>query len=277
MTIRRMLPSDRAAAQKMWQEIFEEKPAFAAYYFENRFYPQYSFGAFENDALIAMTLGRPTVIRAENREHKALLVAGVSTLERYRGRGLMHALMTRLIDNAKESGFSCCYLHPVSESLYASLGFQNGTYARIVRSCKERAHKPFALKEGTRWNDLLSVYQTLYLTHDGMQKRDETECKTVFADYATDGAETLIAYAENRPVGYICYSETGEVFELFALCSPAYAFLLDKAAEHTGRELKASAPTDCGMEGERVYSMQYLVFDDAFRLPLRNGFCRLAY
>ena len=189
----------------------------------------------------------------------------------------MHALMTHLINNAKEAGFSCCYLHPVSESLYASLGFQNGTYARIIHFDSTRKHKPFDLKDGERWDDLLSVYRSFCQNHEGMQLRDESECRTVFADYATDGVSTLIAYAEKRPVGYISYSETGEVFELFALCSPAYAFLLDEAAKRMGKELKAIAPTDCGIEGESVYGMQYLVFDDAFQLPLRNGFCRLPY
>ena len=65
--------------------------------------------------------------------------------------------------------------------------------------------------------------------------------------------------------------------ELLALSPDAYAFLLDLAAGRIGKPLKAIVPVDCGLPGEQVYSMQYLVFDNAFSLPLKNGFCRLSY
>ena len=276
MTLRKMTMKDRAQAEAMWRDVFEEAAAFTAYYFEKRFHPEHSFGAFEGDRLVAMAQGRPTAIWVEGKVRAAMLVAGVSTLPEYRGRGLMHKLMTLLIDHAQSSGFSCCYLHPVSESLYVSLGFRTGTDAKIIHSDDAREHKPFDLREGYSAQEMLAVYHALQASHDGMQMRDEAELALVYADYATDGVTTLIAYAENRPVGYICFGESG-VFELFALCAPAYALLLDEAAKRAGKALKAIVPTDCGLMGERVYSMQYLVFDDAFSLPLSNGFCRLAY
>ena len=277
MILRRLCKEDRPQAETMWRDMFEEAPDFTAYYFDNRFYPEHSFGAFDGERLVAMALGRPTGIYINGAFWDALLVAGVSTLPDYRRQGLMRRVMTKLIEHAQDSGFACCYLHPVTESLYASLGFHNGTDARIARSDPARTHPPFDCSEGPAWDDLLSVYQAVLLTHNGMQQRDPSELKTVFADYATEHATTLLAYAENRPVGYICFSEAGTVFELFALCAPAYAFLLDEAAKRAGRELKAIVPTDCGLAGERVFSMQYRVFHDAFALPLKNGFCRLAY
>lgn len=277
MILRKLTTADRPQAEIVWRDIFEEAPAFVQYYFDNRFHPEHSFGAFDGDRLLAMAQGRPTEIFVENRIMSAMLVAGVSTLPEYRGRGLMHRLMTLLIEHAKSSGFSCCYLHPVKESLYASLGFRNGTDLLSVHSDPMRAHKPFDLKEGAVWDDLLTVYRKAMQTHNGMQLRDRSEMQTVFADYALDNAETLIAYAENRPVGYIVCCPDGVVYELIALCTPAYESLLDTAAERVGEPIKALAPVDCGLSGERQYSMQYLVFDDAFRIPLKNGFCCLAY
>ncbi len=277
MILRRMETKDMPQAEAMWRDVFEETPAFAAYYFARRFCPEHAFGAFEGDRLVAMAHGRPTEIRAEGNVHSALLVAGVCTLPEYRRQGLMHKLMTLLIDHAKDSGFSCCYLHPVTETLYAKLGFRNGTDALIVRSDETRTHEPFDLSERFDTADLLSVYRAVQRTHDGLQMRDEKELVTVFCDYETDHAKTLIAYRENEPMGYIFYADAGTVFELFALSPSAYAFLLDEAAKRAGKTLKAIVPTDCGIAGERHYSMQYLVFDNAFSLPLKNGFCRLAY
>jgi predicted acetyltransferase len=277
MTVRRLNNEDRPQAEAMWRDIFEESPAFASYYFEKRFCPEHAFGAFDGDMLVAMTHGRSTEIMIDGNPYPALLVAGVSTLPAYRKQGLMHKLMTLLIDHAKKSGFSCCYLHPVAESLYASFGFKNGADAMIVRSDETRTHESYDLSERFDAKDMLAVYHALQRTHDGMELRDEEELKVVFADYATEDAKTILAYTDNRPVGYICYSDEGSVFELMALNVSAYASLLDEAAKRAGKEFKAIVPVDCGLPGKRVYSMQYLVFNDAFSLPLKNGFCRLAY
>lgn len=277
MIIRRLTDADRPQAEAMWRDIFEESPAFAAYYFDKRFRPEHAFGAFDGEKLAAMTHGRPTEILIGGVARSALLVAGVSTLPEYRGQGLMHQLMTLLIEHAKDSDFSCCYLHPVAESLYASLGFQNGADALIVHSDEVHAHETYVLSKQFHADDMLFVYQELQKTHDGMELRDEAEFLTVFQDYAIDGAKVLIAHENDRPIGYIIFCTDGMVFELMALHTSAYAFLLTEAAKRAGKEIKAIVPTDCGLNGERVYSMQYLVFNDAFSLPLKNGFCRLAY
>lgn len=277
MTVRRLTHADRAQAEAMWREIFGDSEAFTAWYFSNRFSPVHSFGAFDGVRLVAMTLGRSTRIRVEDGVHDALLISGVSTLAGYRGRGLMHKLVSMQTEHAKNAGFSCCYLHPVRESLYASLGFRPGTDALRIESDAARTHKPFTLRDGVDLQAMCAVYDTLLLTHDGMQVRDEAEWNAVLNDYATDGGKTVVAYAENRPVGYICCLADGTVSELFALCPNAYAALIDTAAARLGQSLKATVPTDCDLMGERVYGMQYLVFDGAFSLPLKNGFCRLAY
>jgi len=275
--LRRMNDEDRPQAEAMWRDIFEESPAFASYYFEKRFCPEHAFGAFDGDTLAAMTHGRPTEIMIDGKPYLALLVAGVSTLPAYRKQGLMHKLMTLLIDHAEDSGFSCCYLHPVTESLYASLGFKNGADALIAHSDETRVQGHFDLSERFDAEDMLFIYHEMQKTHDGMELRDKEELYLVFGDYAIDNAKVMIALANHQPVGYIIYCDDGLVYELMALNPSAYAFLLDEAAKREGKEIKAIVPVDCGLPGERVYSMQYLVFNDAFSLPLKNGFCRLAY
>ena len=277
MIVRRLETRDRPQAEVLWRDTFEESPAFASYYFDKRFCPEHAFGAFDGDRLVAMAHGRPTEILVARKPFSALLVAGVCTVPEYRGQGLMHRLMTLLIDHARNAGFSCCYLHPVSETLYASLGFQNGADALIVHSDETCTQEPFDISERFDADAMLSVYHALQQTHSGMELRDETELNIVFADYAIDRAKVMIAFGQKQPVGYMIYSDDGFVFELMALKPSVYAFLLDEAAKRCGKQIKAIVPIDCGIPGERVYSMQYLVFNDAFQLPLENGFCRLAY
>ena len=277
MTIRRMTKDDAPSAAALWLAIFGDSEPFTDWYFSERFCPEYSFAAFDGDRMIAMTLGRATDICVEGTIRRALLISGVSTVPEYRGKGLMHAIVGKQIGLARESGFSCCYLHPVAESLYVSLGFRNGTDALLIKSDANRTHAPYRITETNDLVAMQTVYDALVCTHDGMQIRDENEFRTLLRDYATDGGRTLIAYKEDRPVGYLEWLDDGTVSELFALYASAYEALLDHAANDAGKELKAIVPTDCGVCGERVYSMQYLVFDDAFRLPLKNGFCRVSY
>ena len=275
MIFRKLRLSDRGSASDLWRSIFEDSEEFTNWYFQKRFRPEHSFAAFDGDTLVSMTLGRGTEIFVGGRMHEALLISGVATLPEYRKQGLMHKLVQMQLDDAKASGFACCYLYPVQESIYASLGFRTGTHALLIRSDDTRVHKPFTIKEGENLHDMCAVYDAALRCRNGMQKRGEDEFRMILEDYAMDGSRTLIAYAENRPVGYICANPDGA--ELLALCAPAYECLLDEAAKREGKPLTAIAPPDCGVAGERVYGMQYAVFDEAFSLPLENGFCKLPY
>lgn len=272
-----MSPCDREEAAALWREIFGDSEAFTEWFFQERFCPEYSCAAYHDGHIVAMTLGRPTEILVEGKAHKALLISGVSTLPAYRGRGLMHALVSVQIEHARADGFSCCYLHPVAESLYASLGFRNGTDALLIASDGNRERAAYTIREGADIRAMRAVYEAICKTHDGMQLRDDAEFAAILRDYACDGGTTAVAYGGETPVGYVCWLNDGTVSELFALCAPAYAFLLELAAEMIGYPVKTIVPTDCGLPGERVYSVQYLVFNDAFSLPLKNGFCRLTY
>ena len=277
MILRRMKPEDRPQASKLWLDEFGDSEAFTNWYFRERVSPGESFAAFDGDRLVSMTLGRETRILVEGRARRALLISGVTTLPEHRRKGLMHRLVSMQIDDAEAKGFSCCYLHPVEESLYASLGFENGTDALRIKSDPDRAHAPYEIREGTDVASMRTVYDALLPRYNGMQIRDDAEIRALLSDYGSDGFCMLTAFSGDRSTGYVIVLTDGTVTELFADSPEVYAALLDEAAKRTGKELSALVPTDCGLEGERIYSMQYLVFRDAFSLPLKNGFCRLSY
>lgn len=273
----RMSPRDRENAAALWRDIFGDSEAFTDWFFTERFCPEYSCAAYHEGRLVAMTLGRPTEILVEGKVHKALLISGVSTRPEYRRQGLMNRVMNLQIRHARKSGFSCCYLYPDIETLYASLGFRNGTDALVIRSDENRSTKPLSIRMGTDITAMRAVYDAILRTHDGMQLREDAEFAAVLRDYACDGGRTVAAFDGDTPVGYICTLADGTVSELLALYPDAYAFLLDTAAARFGRPLAATVPSDCGLIGRLVYGMHYLVFNDAFSLPLKNGFCLTHY
>ena len=270
-------PRDRENAAALWREIFGDSEAFTNWFFQERFCPEYSCAAYHEGRMVAMTLGRPTEILVEGKVHKALLISGVSTRPEYRKRGLMNLAMHLQIHYARKSGFSCCYLYPDIETLYASLGFRNGTEAIVIRSDATRKTKTLSIRMDAEIPAMRAVYDAMRKSHDGMQLRDDAEFAAVLRDYACDGGTAAIACDGEKPVGYICTLADGTVSELLALCPDAYAFLLDTTAARFGRPLAATVPSDCGLAGKRVYGMHYLVLNDAFSLPLKNGFCCTSY
>lgn len=277
MTVRQMTVKDRPAAANLWLTIFGDTESFTDWYFTDRFCPEYSFAVFDADRMIAMTLGRPSLIRVGGVNRNALLISGVCTVPQYRGQGLMHKVMEKQIAYAKESGFACCFLYPVSEGLYASLGFQNGTDMMVIESGNQPDAHSFFVREGIDLPAMRAVYNAMLKTHDGMVVRDEQEISLLLKDFSADGYRMLTAYSENQPQGYLILLSDGTVSELLALCPDAYKTLLNEAAKFAGTKLKTGVPTDCGVAGTLHYGTQYLIFNDAFRLPLKNGFCRLVY
>lgn len=277
MILRKLERADTDRAAALWREIFGDSEAFTSWFFSERFSPAHSFGAFSDGRLVAMTIGRPSSITVSGKVFSALVISGVSTLPAYRRRGLMRALVSMQTEQAKAQGFSCCCLYPDIETLYASLGFRNGTDATVIRSDETRPRAPLSLRENADIPAMRAVYDAIQSTHDGMQLRDEAECKAVLRDYVCDGGETLLAFDGITPLGYLCILADGTVSELLALSPDAYAFLLDTAASRFGISLTARVPSDCGIAGTRVYGMHYLIFNNAFSLPLKNGFCQTAY
>ena len=151
---------------------------------------------------------------------------------------------------------------------------------RVILAACADIHKPAAerFKEKFGFKKIYTDYKEMLEKEKGISAENLLEKITTAVENAVKkdfGEPENVVIKVNREAQQFDVVIQKTVVE--EVTNPANEILLDEAAKHAGTELKAIVPVDCGVTGERYYSMQYLVFDDAFRLPLSNGFCRLAY
>ncbi len=279
MILRRLTEADAGDARALWQTLFGDTDAFTSWYFSHRFCPQRSFGMFEGNTLLAMTLGREVPVAVAGKPCRALLISGVCTVPAYRKQGMMHRLVAAQLADVKADGFDFAYLHPVRDDLYKKLGFVDAT--RSGKLCLEAATPAAGLtvSECDAPAVLLSVYQAFCRTHNGMAIRDEKAFALCMADYAQDGGKCLVAQDETgETVGYACYLPCdAEVPELLGVRKEAFDALLHAVLERVKRPVTATIPPECVPESARAVGMQYALLHANFSLPLQNGFCLDSY
>ena len=275
MNIRALRPEDRFAAMRLWQEIFHDSLPFSVFYFAHRFTPELSFGVFDGDALVSMSLGRSVI--TDLPAYRVILIAGVSTLPEYRRQGLMNETMSLLLANAKDSGFDAAILCPAIPGLYNSLGFRPLSYAI---EAEETAANPLELNAvafETNPMSMLPLYRIIAHKHPMMLSRDETAFRMQMWEYAAEQGRMLIT--KDRK-GYLCFlpqKDGLEVTECLA-ASPMHYRLLLRAAAACSPSGTASAklPADCGLAGKVLRPIHALALCDDFPIEqiakLRNTF-----
>lgn len=248
MIIRQLTDGDVFAAKALWQAVFADTDAFANFWFSRRFTPHLSFGAFDDDALVSMALGRPYPIHKPSL--KAVYCAGVSTLPAYRHQGLMTETMTRLIDNARRRNYDCVLLSPAIPDLYKPFGFAPLTYAVEVT---EPAGDDSATVETVVPALLLPAYEMFASHHLFCPRRTVRELQRVIEECLADGGHILLA---EEGFGWLCYLPHPDRIEITACVADApatYRLLLGAAGMHAQCEtVTALLPVDCGLPGTLV-------------------------
>ena len=76
MNIRLLRAEDREQAKALWQVAFDDPPEFVDWFFENRYMPQWSAGAFNGNELISVIPGTPMELSLGNSSFSALMTSG---------------------------------------------------------------------------------------------------------------------------------------------------------------------------------------------------------
>ncbi len=274
MIIRQLQPEDCFAAKALWQEIFCDTAPFANWFFAHRFTPTLSFGAYEDDRLVSMALGRR--VRTEVPGMETVLISGVSTLPEFRRQGLMNETMHRLLDNAKARGYELALLSPAIPDLYRPFGFEPLTYA--VETTEIAGEDDGIVTEGSSLAMLYRMYWIAAKRHFCMLRRTLPDMRHALEEYGRDNGRTLLA---PYGAGYLCYlpgKEEIEVTECLADTPKTYRMLLRAAANRSpSGQVKALLPVDSGLAGTLVRPQHGLALKDGVHLEAiaadRRAFC----
>jgi len=248
MIIRLLKEEDRKQAKALWQSIFDDPPSFVEWYFEHRYLPQWSVGAFEGNELICVIHGTPMALSAGDSSFPALMTSGVATVPRERGKGRMYETMRYLQAYADAQGIYALFNHPERPGAYAHLGFRPSTFTKYWAG--EGAFAPGDIVPFSE-EQAFRVYSTIAHRYTGFVRRDRAAFRLKMAEYASDGAQGFLLRQAGETVGYCVYFEKEKVYAEEVLSLGQYGPLLHELQRIAGaKPVAAKLPPDVDEVGE---------------------------
>src|SRR5690554_3359199 len=123
MITRRLQKQDLLQSKEIWQESFDDKPAFVDWYFRRRFRPEEGMGIFSGSMLLSNLHLAPYRVRLCGRTFPSAYLVGLATRKQYRRQGLAKELLTFALRSLRESGVFFTFLMPFQIPFYTHLGW----------------------------------------------------------------------------------------------------------------------------------------------------------
>ena len=115
---------DYDALRRLWDEVFDDPEEFADYYFENVCKKNKVLSAYVDGNLVGMIHMNPYKMSFDGIEKNSYYVVGVAVSLPMREKGIMKAMMERVLSDASSEGVEFVFLMPALEDYYNNLGFK---------------------------------------------------------------------------------------------------------------------------------------------------------
>ncbi len=245
--LRALTNADRQQAMELWESRFHDSRSFIDWFFQARFSSETSFCAEENGRIVSIAHGSPMRLCIRGTELPAMMISGVATLPGFERRGLMRAVLTRLLSHCRECGVPVAFHTPARFAVYRSLGQYPCTDALFHR--REAAPPvPAAWDPLPPVPDLTRVYRLATQRYGGCVLRTEAEMRRRIDDFRSDGGQCMAHRTDGALDGYLfAFEENGSfsVPEALAISQAAYAALVSRLPRGTMVKL----PPDAGLPG----------------------------
>lgn len=274
MMIRLLRAEDQGQAKILWQIAFDDPQPFVDWFFENRYLPQWSVGAFEGGELISVIHGTPMALTAGEASFPALMTSGVATVPSERGKGHMYEAMRFLKAYAETQGIHALFNHPERPGAYAHLGFCPSTFTKYWSGAGTFAPGEIGpLSEEAAY----SVYSAISHRYSGFVRRDRVAFHRKMAEYASDGARGFLLTEAGETVGYCVYFDKEEIYGEEVLSLAGYGPILHELRRIAGaRSVAAKLPPDVDAPGDIRPQNVMLASEEVWRAmeyPSRPCFC----
>lgn len=258
MIARRLQEQDMRQAKEIWEESFDDKPAFVDWYFRRRFRPEEGLGIFSGSLLLSNLHLAPYRLRLRGRVFPSAYLIGLATREEYRRQGLAKELLTFALRTLREKGVFFTFLMPFAIPFYTHLGWGICGQHRIYRLPPEAKipgnktpgglEKPERAKKETSPDPAVldRIYRNWSLRLDGCLLRREEDWEGLLFDHFLDGGEVwFLKETGSGPTAYaLFYPGTKEnlLREAAYLTPAAGRRLLQHLAVRNSKPLVWSAP-----------------------------------
>lgn len=117
---------NKCELKKLFKEIFHEEDSFTNIIFEKKLSQSHIFTIKENEKIVAIAYGIPTLYKTDNILKNCVYIYGVGVTEEHRGKGYAKKIMEEIADFYKSKNVSFLYLVPATNklfSMYEKMGF----------------------------------------------------------------------------------------------------------------------------------------------------------
>lgn len=179
----------------------------------------YALGWFYEGELASQIVVYPMEINIHGEIYSMGGITGVTTYPEYAGRGLIHSLMTKVLEYMREEKQLLSILYPYSIPFYRKKGWEvvsdKLTYTIKDTQLPKRQDVPGMVRRvELEHEDLKNVYKYYSVQKHGALIRDEL----AWAEYwrwETDDVTAAIYYdGDGKPLGYMVYVVKNEIFHI---------------------------------------------------------------
>lgn len=199
---------DKPFLRALWQRCFGDTDSFLDYYYDNRFYPEYTVCTIEDDKLVNAMYSFPVNMYIRGNIVPAAMLAGFCTDPDYRGRGYMSTAFEILINNLADSGITVGPHTPVKHDNYIRQGNYTATETKFITGIADKPKiMPSYINFGrmSEIGKLYSVYTRFSEKYSGILARSLSDFKMKFMDLISDGGEFIIFEKYGIVGGYALY------------------------------------------------------------------------
>lgn len=246
MILRTLTIADIPQLKKIWKDTFHDTDAFLDWYFDTRFFPDYSACAEDNGKIVSVCHILPARQYLRGKVLPCGLLNGVATLPEYRGKGLMKQLIRFLYPLLSGQGIYLMPNTPAAFAIYEPCGHYPASSAVSVDTAESRVMPDDILSgrpDASSLDKLFSIYCENAARYSAMLCRTKEEFLRKMSEYAIDGAEVFL-----HEKGYAILAETENAFlcpEIIAANTEAYRKLIDALFSRAfPKKLQGKFPSD---------------------------------
>ena len=245
--------SDREEIRALWRLRFGDSEAFTGWFFSERFSPDHSAVSVEDGRVVSAIQSFPLHIKIRDAVLPCAVIAGVSTLPAYEGRGHMGRTMRFYMNGIAARGAVVIPYRPEIIDMYRGFGHfpvSRTAYFHVPAPAGLAADTPAVPLDLRRDEAAMhACYARFARRYSGIISRSLPDMRLKLADYASDGAKALGVFEGTSLRGYCVYfgRETvyaEEVIANDAPCEGALLRALCREAARTGKEVRGKLPPD---------------------------------
>ena len=229
METRLLTPADLGQAQQLWDYSFEKKATpFFQWYFSEYLQPQNIVGCFKQDKLLTMLCVNPYKISLNNQPVSTRYIVGVTTAPESRGLGTFSELLRYTFKQLLQEDIYLVLLKPIAAKLYSAYDFafcyNQLKYSLLIEQLqffKKDKTLELRLVEATACNiiDLQNIYNQAMQNLNAYVLRTKQDFLNLLKVHFLENGHLLLAYQDNKPVGYLMYQLTADTLTITELMS----------------------------------------------------------